>query len=87
MQRRLFSVDSEESTACVCVRVCAYVCVYVCVCVCARQVSSLSWSPDATRLAAAYTSLRFQSSAADLPVQSFVWDVGQSLAGARRIAE
>ncbi|KAF0294467.1 Dynein intermediate chain 3, ciliary [Amphibalanus amphitrite] len=40
-----------------------------------RAVSSLSWSPDATRLAAAYTSLRFQSSARDLPVQSFVWDV------------
>ncbi|XP_037073887.1 dynein intermediate chain 3, ciliary-like [Pollicipes pollicipes] len=40
-----------------------------------RAVSSLSWSPDASHLAAAYTSLRFQSSAQDLPTQSFVWDV------------
>ena len=46
---------------------------------CGGQVSSLSWSPDAARLAAAYSSLRFQAGAGDRPAQAFVWDVGQSL--------
>jgi len=68
------------------------VCVCVCVCVrsqCGifhcrdpqelkRAVTHISWYPDgAHRLAAAYSMLEFQKSPTGMPLESYIWEIGE----------
>ncbi|CAG0891916.1 unnamed protein product [Darwinula stevensoni] len=44
-----------------------------------RTVCKISWSPDRShKLAAAYASIQFQGNTPELPMNSFIWDVGKS---------
>jgi len=45
-----------------------------------RAVSHISWYPDgAHRLAAAYSSLGFQKGSLTVPLESYIWELGESL--------
>lgn len=45
-----------------------------------RAVTNISWYPDgAHRLAAAYSMLEFQKSPTGMPLESYIWEIGNSM--------
>ena len=43
-----------------------------------RAVTNISWYPDgAHRLAAAYSMLEFQKSPTGMPLESYIWEIGE----------
>lgn len=43
-----------------------------------RTVTHISWYPDgAHRLAAAYSMLEFQKSPSGMPLESYIWEIGE----------